>query len=308
MKTKLILTIALAGPVCAGAAAADYDFYGGVRYPGAKLRPDVELYKVKRSGRGDAKAYERREVDWWPRKGVDVIDIKRGMPLRTWTWKSKPLRAHLIGFRGIGNTMSNKFRGDGGPWEPGVVLRLDDGRKRCFVKGSFSGEDKKFIMDLYVKEMRRIKAGLDGTKRAKRPNADLRWPNNARPGEPGTMQVESEHFVWISGSQAGSEGDPWVNAKAPDKAEWYRDGSVKCAEYWWAMLEYAGNLMPYWDRKEKFKHEVTVAGTKRDGHKFIEGYAGGGYGGCILKGAGGGPWAPGLWHEWGHGALPNRIR
>jgi hypothetical protein len=53
---------------------------------------------------------------------------------------------------------------------------------------------------------------------------------------------------------------------------------------------------------------VTVAGTKRDGHKFIEGYAGGGYGACILKGAGGGPWAPGLWHEWGHGTLPNGVR
>ncbi len=308
MKAKLILTVAVVGWVCAGAVAEDYDFYAGVRYPGAKLRPDVELYKVRRSGKDDPKAYERREVDWWPRKGVDIIEVKRGMPLRTWTWKSKPLKAHLIGFRGIGNTMSNKFRGDGGPWEPGVVLRLEDGRKRCFVKGSFSGEDKKFIMDLYVKEMKRIEAGLDRTKRAKRPNADIRWPNNAKPGEPGTMQVESEHFVWISGSQAGSEGDPWVNEKAPDKAQWYRDGSVKCAEYWWAMLEYAGNLMPYWDRREKFKHEVTVAGTKRDGHQFIEGYAGGGYGGCILKGAGGGPWAPGLWHEWGHGALPNRIR
>jgi len=308
MKTKLILTAVLVGSVCAGGAAEDYDFYAGVRYPGAKLRSDVELYKVKQSGKGDPKAYERREVDWWPRKGVDIIEVRRGMPLRTWTWKSKPLKAHLIGFRGIGNTMSNKFRGDGGPWEPGVVLRLEDGRKRCFVKGSFGGEDKKFIMDLYVNVMKRIKAGLDRTKRAKRPNADIRWPNNAKPGEPGTMQVESEHFIWISGSQAGSEGDPWVNAKAPDKAQWYRDGSVKCAEYWWAMLEYAGNLMPYWDRREKFKHEVTVAGTKRDGHQFIEGYAGGGYGGCILKGAGGGPWAPGLWHEWGHGALPNRIR
>jgi hypothetical protein len=65
--------------------------------------------------------------------------------------------------------------------------------------------------------------------------------------------------------------------------------------------------MLYWDRKEKLKHEITVAGTKRDGHEFIGGYAGGGYGGCILKGAGGGPWAPGLWHEWGHGSLFNRV-
>lgn len=314
MNTKLMLTIGLAGLMCAAAAAEDYDFYAGLQYPGAKLRAGVDIYKVKQAGKGDPLAYERREVDWWPRKGVDIIEVKQGMVLRTWTLRTRRVssevmqfKAHLVGFRGMGNTMSSKFNGDGGPWEPGVVLRLADGRKRCFVRGSFSEEDKKYIMDLYVKEMKRIEAGLDRTKRIKRPNADISWPNNAKPGEPGTMQVESEHFIWVSGSQAGSEGDPWVNAKAPDKAQWYRDGSVKCAEYWWALNEYAGNLMIYWDRKEKFKHEITVAGTKRDGHQFIEGYAGGGYGGCILKGAGGGPWAPGLWHEWGHGTLPNGV-
>jgi len=315
METKRILAAAVVGWVCAGAAASEYDFYAGLRYPGAKRRADVALYKAKQAGKGDPKAYERREVDWWPRRGVDVVDVKEGMPLRTWTLRTQQiadgtarLQAHLVGFRGMGNTTSNPFRGDGGPWEPGVVLRLSDGRKRCFVRGSFSDEDRAYIMDLYVREMKRIKAGLDKTPRVKRSGADIRWPNNAKPGQPGTMQVESEHFIWVSGSQAGSEGDPWVNEKAPDKAEWYRRGTVECAEYWWALTEYAGNLMPYWDRKGKFKHEVTVAGTKRDGHEFIGGYAGGGYGGCILKGAGGGPWAPGLWHEWGHGALANRIR
>jgi len=317
MKTKLILTIGFAGLVCVGdyAEAADYDFYAATQYPGAKLRDGVDIYKVRQAGKGDAKAYERREVNWWPRKGVDIIEVKPGMPLRTWTpirphvsVGDKPFKAHLVAFRGMGNTTSSKFRGDGGPWEPGVVLRLADGRKRCFVRGSFGGEDKKFIMDLYVSEMERIGAGIDKTPRIKRPNADLHWPNNAKPGQPGTMQVESEHFIWVSGSQAGSEGDPWVNAKSPDKAKWYRDGTIQCAEYWWNLNEYAGNLMPYWDRKEKFKHEVTVAGTKRDGHQFIGGYAGGGYGACILKGAGGGPWAPALWHEWGHGTLPNPIR
>jgi carbonic anhydrase/acetyltransferase-like protein (isoleucine patch superfamily) len=313
MKTKLIVVAALVGWVSAGAAADDYDFYAGLRYPGAKLRPDVDIYKVKEAGTGDPKAYERREVDWWPRKGVDIIQVAKGMPLRTWTLRAPrlatgthQLEAHLVGFRGMGNTMSG--RSDGGPIEPGVVLRLPDGRKRCFVRGSFGEEDKKYIMDLYLKEMNRIKAGLDKTKRVKPSNADLRWPNNAKPGDPGTMQVESEHFIWVSGSQGGSDDDPWVNAKEPDRGKWYRDGAVECAEYWWALLEYAGNLMFYWDRKEKLKHEITVAGTKRNGHEVIAGYAGGGYGGCILKGAGGGPWASGLWHEWGHGSLLNRVR
>jgi len=316
MKTKLILTVAVVGWVSAGIAAAEgYDFYAALRYPGAKLRADVDLYKVKQEGDGDPRAYQRREVLWWPRQGVDVVEVKPGMPLRTWTLRNPRLesqperfKAHLVGFRGMGNTISSKFGGDGGPIEPGVVLRLPDGRKRCFVRGTLCDEDKKYIMDLYVEEMNRIKAGLDKTPRVKRPSIDVRWPNNARPGEPGTMQVESEHFVWVSGSQAGSRGDPWINQQEPEKAEWFRRGSVECAEYWWALTEYAGNLMPYWDRKEQLKYEITVAGTKRDGHQVIGGYAGGGYGGCLIKGAGGGPWAPALWHEWGHGALPNRIR
>jgi len=198
MKTQLLLSATFVVWFATTALAADYDFYAGVRYPGAKLRNDVQRYKVDQAGSGDRTAYEHRQVHWWPRKGVDVVEVKQGMPLRTWTPRRgdrEPFEAHLVGFRGIGNTMSSKFGGggDGGPWEPGVVLRLPDERKRCFVKGSFGDDDKKFIMDLYVKEMNRIRAGIDKTTRGKRPSADTRWPNNAKPGEPGTMQVESEH-------------------------------------------------------------------------------------------------------------------
>jgi len=210
MRVLSVLAVAVLGWVAAAAAAAgDYDFYADLRYPGAKLRPDADVYKVQQEGKGDPKAYQRREVIWWPRKGVDVVEVTEGMPLRTWTLRTQqlagePMRleAHLVGFRGMGNTTSSKFGADGGPIEPGVVLRLADGRKRCFVRGSLSEEDKQYVRDLYVKEMNRIKAGLDKTTRVKSPGADIRWPNNARPGEPGTMQVESEHFVWVSGSQA----------------------------------------------------------------------------------------------------------
>jgi len=456
--------------VCHLASAADYDFYANTRYPGPELRKDVELYKVKQAGKGDPLAYERREVDWWPRKGVDIIAVKKGMPLRTWTLRAGPLKtitagdvkpvleemttleakqncgdrffrrirgylyppasgeftfvfaaddqgslflstdenpenkkriawnpvwakhrrwnmfasqtsdkitlkegkryyievvhqeqsfgdhvsvgwkgpsidaitiidgeflsgldgergtivaerkttpvlgkrqpwsapgqfeAHLIGFRGMGNTMTSKFGGgDGGPREPGVVLRLLDGRKRFFATGSFSETDKSYIMDLYVKEMKRIKKGLVKREYIKRPNAE--YPNNAKPGEPGTTHVESEHVVWLSGSQAGSDSDPWMNELEPEKAQWYRDGSIECAEYFWALNEYAGHQMPFWGAKQ-FKYQITVPGTKRDGYKVIPGYAGGGYGGCGIKGAGGGPWAGALFHEWGHGARP----
>lgn len=292
-----------------------YDFFGLSRYPeGGRLLPDVDLYKPVQLGSGEATAYERREVAWWPRKGVDVIEVKRGMIEREWTWREKrpglpaTFKAHLIAFRGMGNTMSSKFGGDGGPIEPGVVLRLADGRKRCFPRGSFSDADKQFIMDLYVREMDRIKAGLDKTPRVKSHGAAQAFPDNAKPGEPGTMQVVSEHFLWGSGSQAGSEGDPWVNEKEPEKAAWFRKGSVECAESWWALNEYAGHLMPFWDQDEQMKYVITVPGTKRDGYLVIPGFAGGGYGSCGIKGAGGGPWSPGLFHEWGHGARgPGRI-
>jgi hypothetical protein len=473
---KICIILLAAGTISEMFAAAEtLDVYAGASYPGPGRRPDVELYDVKQSGDGNPLAYQRREVDWWPRKGVDIIEVTESMPLRTWTLRNGPIdpvlgegigeptvqrleslqspqnagnsffrritgflhppktgeytfmisadesaalylstddkpknkqkiaglanpakvkqwdkypgqksepvkleagkkyyievthaenkggdhvevgwvgpgvtisivpgenlsgmagkkggidaqvtqipkaglrrksteprqfKAHLVGFRGIGNTMSTKYDNDGGPIEPGVVLRLPDGRKRCFVRGSFCEKDKQYIMDLYVREMNRIKAGLDKTKRTKRASADVEYPDNAKPGEPGTMQVESEHFIWLSGSQAGSETDPWINEIAPEKAQWYRDGSIECAEFWWAFNEYIGHLMPYWDNDAKLKYQITVPGTKRDGYKVIPGYAGGGYGGCGIKGAGGGPWAGALFHEWGHGTMANSI-
>ena len=306
---------AVFGLMLGTAIAEPYDFYDLSRYPeGGKLKAGVELYTVKEPG-GAPQEYQRREVQWWPRKGVDIIEVKQGMMEREWTWREKPtgrpatFKAHLLAFRGIGNTMSNKFRGDGdgGPIEPAVVLRLADGSKRCFPRGSFAAADKQFIMDMYVKEMTRIKAGLDKTPYVKPSSADSNFPNNAKPGEPGTMQVASDHFIWLSGSQGG-EGNPWVNEKEPDNAAWFRKGSIECAESWWAMNEYAGHLMPYWDNKQQTKYAITVAGTTRDGHQVIPGYAGGGYGACVLKNAGGGPWSGGLFHEWGHGALGNGWR
>ena len=115
--------------------------------------------------------YQRRTVEWFPKKGVDIVDAPKGALLRTWTinpesrtsgdhqvkkWWPIPLRdkkqfkAHLLGFRGIGI-------GIGNPWAkseersregfkdyitPSVVLRLEDGRKRCFSRNSFSEADE----------------------------------------------------------------------------------------------------------------------------------------------------------------------
>ena len=283
------------------AAAADYEFYKGSQYPGNDLRPGVDLPEVVTPG-GGPEEYARREVKFWPRKGVDFIEVTKGMPLRAWKLsKGGTLEAHLVGFRGVGFTI------DEGPHkterEPAVVLRLSDGRKRSFPSGSFSTEDKDFIMGLFRAEMKRIRAHSEKAVHKVREGDNKNFPNNAKPGDPGTMQVNSDHFVWLSGSESGSDGDPWVSAKDPKRSDRYRAEAVAWAEAMWSLYEYSGLLMPYWDSETQYKYAITVAGSKRDGFKVIPGYAGGGRGGCINKGASSGILA----HEWGHGIRINSI-
>ena len=330
MKSRLILTVVFTGMVLTGTAAGDYDFFAGAIYPGAGLKPGVDIYKVKQTGGPRAEGYQRRVVDWWPRKGVDIIEVKDAMPLRTWTIRERKMdpeavgkhlilgiealtrrtrwgrplqfKARLIGFRGIGNRYSNQFE----PpqiYSPGLVLLLENGTKRCFTRGMFVEADEKYALDLYLKEIDKLRKTLTNEKHPASKDLDRHWPDNAKPGKPGTMRVESEHFVWVSGSQHAPNEvySPWVNRDFPDKARLYREGSVAFAEDMWAYQEHAGVLMPFWDRPERRKYAITVCGTYRDGHKWLAGYAGGGYGGCGIKYAGGGPWALTLAHEWGHG-------
>ena len=332
MKMRMMLTIAAAGLLLTGIAAAeDYDFFSGARYPGPVQKPGVDLYKVAKDGGADPSAYGRREVVWWPRKGVDVIEIKEAMPLRTWTLRDrqmnpkativdaklgieeltrripsdqpKQFKAHLVGFRGLGNSYGDPYSVPRDYFCPAVVLRMEDGTKRCFTRGTFIEEDERWILDLYKKEMARIRKTLCKV------DYTLRGGNgeSTEPGQPGTMRVQSEHFMWISGSQAPpGERNPWVDIKQPEKTRLYREGAVEFGENLWAYQEYAGMLMPYWDRHQQHKYEVTVCGTYRDGNTYIGGYAGGGYGGCGIKDAGGGPWSMLLAHEWGHG-VPLQI-
>ncbi len=332
MRTRLILTAVLTGLLLANTASGEYDFFARAIYPGSGKAPGVDIYKVKQDGGDHAKGYQRRVVDWWPRKGVDIIEVKDAMPLRTWTmrdrkmdpeavgvhlilgvetltrrlsWKWKQagkFKARLVGFRGIGNRYSNQFE----PPQiycPGIVLLLEDGTKRCFSRGFFIEADEKYALNLYLKEIDKLRKTLTNEKHSASKDLDRHWPDNAKPGEPGTMRVESEHFVWLSGSQHAPNEvySPWVNRDYPEKARLYREGSVTFAEDMWAYQEHAGVLMPFWDRPERRKYAITVCGTYRDGHKWLGGYAGGGYGGCGIKFAGGGPRGPTLGHEWGHG-------
>ena len=336
MRTRSTLTAVLAGLLTGlgitGTTAGEYEFFSRARYPGPGKRPGVDLYEITQGAGAAPQAYERREVVWWPRKGVDIIEIDEGMPLRTWTlrdrtmdpaatavnatlgideltrrltWKQpRKFTAHLIGFRGLGNTYGNPFGVPPDYYCPAAVLRMEDGTKRCFPRGTFVEQDERYLVALYAKEITRIRATLSKAKYTTRAG----WPDNAQPGEPGTMQVNSEHFTWFSGSQSPpGESNPWVNAKEPERTRLYRDGAVEFAENMWAYQEYAGMLMPYWDRPEQLKYAITVCGTYRDGEVYIGGYAGGGYGGCGIRDAGGGPWSMLLAHEWGHG-VPLQIK
>jgi hypothetical protein len=82
-----------------------------------------------------------------------------------------------------------------------VVLRLEDGRKRCFTRGSFSNADQKYIIKLYVKEMNRIRKTLENLPRPTADGMKKRWPQG-KMYEPGTFRVESQHFAVCAGSQS----------------------------------------------------------------------------------------------------------
>ena len=107
------------------------------------------------------------------------------------------------------------------------MLRLEDGRKRSFVRGTFIEEDEKYILDLYLKEMERIRGTLKKVRYEINPWLHGEWPNNAKPGEPGTMQVVGEHVMFVSGSQCppGEPNNPWVGSASPEKARRFREGS-----------------------------------------------------------------------------------
>lgn len=82
MKRLFVLFI---GAVAGGSAAAaqEYDYFLNACFPG-NLREDVGLDQVEQAP--DAAGQPgRRVVRWWPQRGVDMVDVPAGVPLRTWT-------------------------------------------------------------------------------------------------------------------------------------------------------------------------------------------------------------------------------
>ncbi len=136
---KQLLMMSLVGLVASGVIAEELDEKLAKEAPlferakmRGPLRDDVSRDVVKQtSGEG----YQPRVVEWWPKKGVDLIAEPKGEP-RTWTinqeepeqgkdarWWPKTLRgkkqfkAHLLGFRGIGAAQN--------PWQDDVTKPLD---------------------------------------------------------------------------------------------------------------------------------------------------------------------------------------
>ncbi len=171
MKTHLIIAILAALCMPAGAIAAEYDFYKHLRHP-SKPVPGVGRNKVAQVGGAGAVGYKRRTVQWWPRKGQDIVDIPQGAPLRVWTrnkgqkdkeaqagvcrnWTASDpdkFKAHLIAFRSFGTSTVDP--GKGQVLIPAAVLRMENGEQRAVinyapVSNMISPEDHAFIQKLW---------------------------------------------------------------------------------------------------------------------------------------------------------------
>ena len=184
---------ALAG----GAIAEEHDYYKYLRYP-AKLVPGVGRDKIAREGGPDAVGYKRRTVQWWPRKGQDIVDIPKGAPLRTWTrnkgqedpealagisrsWTSsdpETFKAHLIGFRSFGTSSIDPSPKINQPLMPIAVLRMENGELRGVHNARFhsamvNAEDTRFIHKVWEKEFPKLYAKISHEPSLGRSHGDI---------------------------------------------------------------------------------------------------------------------------------------
>lgn len=320
---QLISMAPLVGLVASGVIAGEIDEKLAREAPlfeRAKMRGRV-LDEVSRDviKQTPGDGYQSRTVEWWPKKGVDLVEEPKGEP-RTWTIRENPdkwwprtlrgktqFKAHLLGFRGIGAAQDPWADDVTKPWTPAVVLRLPDGRKRCFVRESFSDEDQKYIVDLYEKQMKVLRDNTfeEGFERIPRTVGDEPLSDNPL-YTPGTTHISSEHFTATLGSEPPDDGygSKWLIADDKERAALNRKLIMRGWEDWWAYLEHGGHLMFYSEKLgPKYKYSFLVGGTKKDGETLGRGF-GGGYGAC----SGGDGWWLGLYHEWGHGnPIGNRL-
>ncbi len=322
---QLIVMVPLVGLVASGVIAEELDeklAREASLFERAKMRGRV-LDEVSRDviKQAPGDGYQLRTVEWWPKKGVDIVEEPKGEP-RTWTirpesmtvedrktakWWPRALRgrtqfkAHLLGFRGIGAAQDPWGDDVTKPIAPAVVLRLPDGRKRCFVRGSFSDEDEKYIVDLYEKQMKVLRDNTfeEGFERIPASHTLGEALSDNPLYTPGTTHISTKHFTATLGSEPPDDayGSKWLIADDKERAALNRKLIMRGWEDWWAYLEHGGHLMFYSEKLgPKYKYRFLVGGTKKDGKVLGRGF-GGGYGAC----SGGDGWWAGLYHEWGHG-------
>ena len=332
---QLIWMAALVGLAASGTIAGESKIDKTL----AKKAPLFERIKLRGAVRDDVsrdvseqtpgEGYQSRVVKWWPKQGVDFIEEPKGKP-RTWTirpesttarepgqqdheapekWWPRSLRgkkefkAHLIGFRGLGAI--NDPWGDDleKPFAPAVVLRLPDGRKRCFIRGSFSDADELYATKLYEKQMKVLRdntfdEGIDWI-------ASSSWRDRPLSDNPlyteGMTTISGKHFTASLGSEPPDDGgrSRWLAPNDKEGAARRRKLIMRGWEDWWAYMEHGGSKMNYWDHspeKTKYKYRIKVKGTKMDGVQMGRGSLGG-FGGCSVND---GSWLA-LYHEWGHG-------
>ena len=329
--THILTTAAmLSAAICLAAAPKTesrtdqsfHDFHYDARYPGNR-RGDVSLDKVTQKGNGDLKSYNERRVEWWPKRGVDVVplaDIPHA-PLRTWTVKKEiphnfyvenlprgQFKAHLLGFRGVGDPFPMDPKDPDSFHCPAVVLRLADGRKRIFLGKYFTPEDRQYIIKTYMKDRKRVDATLLKAEYPVAREAEGFPEGEEHLYKPGKVRFDSTHFTVKSGSQSPTDRPPshWINVKKQDETRAMRNHYMSQLESFWAYMEYAGCHMRFWKDPVMQKYTITPGGTLYDGHKVVgteRGGGGGGYIGCTT----GGPWIEIVFHEWGHGMQTAKI-
>jgi len=184
---------ALAG----GTLAEEHNFYRHLKYP-AKLVPGVGRDKIEQEGGPDAVGYKRRTVQWWPRKGQDIVDIPEGAPLRVWTrnkgqedkealagisrsWTAsdpETFKAHLIGFRSFGTSSVDPSPKINQTLIPIAVLRMENGELRGVHNARFhsmmvSQEDHDFIHKTWEEAFPKLHAKVSHEPAVGRAHGDI---------------------------------------------------------------------------------------------------------------------------------------
>jgi hypothetical protein len=250
-----------------------YDFHYDIRYPG-RLRSDVGRDRVREENADDLTAYNRRIVEWWPKRGIDFTPLKDipGAPLRTWTpvipkdtwtgtvldhFPQEPFEAHLVNFRGIGDEALKDVNDPESFRCPAPVLRFADGRKRVILAKYLSKEDRRYLLKVYLADRARMDRKLLKDEYAV-PSIVMQYPE----GETGLYKMgqvrfDTNHASVVVPSIAPLGKRSWV-MKEDHKQVMQTIAYLKNqTESYWAYLEYSGNLMRYWERDQLFKYKPS---------------------------------------------------